>query len=296
MPMNRSRQRGAPIRSLPSGPTAFLLGAEDEIAALEPVVRRAGLSPATYIVDPPTLDIEAIVMDETLAARVELAAMAIVCADVSGDDRLPLLSFVDESLPPDKLLLASCTQAGANEQAAICEHAERLVGFGPLGLLSGHPLVEIAAAFATDDTMLDRAAKFFASASVQVHVVADAPGLVLARLLMPVVNEAAEALANGVASAEDIDTAARFGAGFPFGVLRWADEIGIDRVLLAMEYLVQATYEERYRPTPLLRRMAQAGRAGRKTGRGFFSYEPSPDEAVSSSVTSSENAGTPTAP
>jgi 3-hydroxybutyryl-CoA dehydrogenase len=295
MPTNRNRPRQTPFRTLQSGPAAFLLGADDEIAALEPVVRRAGLTPVVYTIDPPTLDVEIIVMDESIAERVAACAMAIICADVSGDDRLPLLSFVDEALPHDALLLASCTQAGANEQAAICEHGRRLVGFGPLGLLSGKAIVEIAGSYSTSDEMLEKAAGFFTSAGVETHTVADTPGLVLARLLVPVVNEAATALADGVASAEDIDTAVQLGAGFPFGILHWADEIGIDRVLLAMEYLVQATHEERYRPAPLLRRLAQAGRIGKKAGRGFFSY-PAEAAAVSRSRSRSENDGTPTAP
>ncbi len=295
MPTNRNRPRQTPFRTLQSGTSAFVLGAEDEIAVLEPVVRQAGLTPIVCAIDPPTLDVEAVVMDESIAARIAPSAMAIICADVSGDDRLPILSFVDESLPPGNLLLASCTQAGANEQAAICEHGHRLVGFGLLGLLSGRPIVEIAGSFVTGDEFLDKAAAFFGAAAVRVHTVPDTPGLLLARLLMPVVNEAASVLADRVASAEDIDTAVRLGLGFPFGVLHWADEIGIDRVLLAMEYLVQATHEERYRPAPLLRRMAQAGRAGKRAGRGFFSYGVAA-AAVSTSRTRSDNSGTPTTP
>ncbi len=296
MQSNRNRPRQAVFRPLPGAPTAFVLGAEDEIAVIEPMVRRAGLEPVICAIDPPTLDVESIVLDENLAAQVERSSMAIVCADVSGDDRLPLVSFVDESLVEDKLLLVSCTQAGVTEQAAICEHAARLVGFGCLGLLSGKPIVEIAGSMLTDDRMLSAAAEFFSAAQVRVHVVSDTPGLVMARLLVPVVNEAAAALADGVASAEDIDTAVRLGSGFPLGPLHWADEVGIDRVLLAMEYLVQATHEERYRPAPLLRRMAQAGRTGRQVGRGFFDYEDSTERAASTSRINSENSGTPTAP
>jgi 3-hydroxybutyryl-CoA dehydrogenase len=80
-----------------------------------------------------------------------------------------------------------------------------------------------------------------------------------------------------VATADDIDLAMQLGANYPFGPLHWADVLGLDRVLLAMEYLVQATHEERYRPAPLLRRMAQAGRTGRSAGIGFFDYRPVPN-------------------
>jgi len=262
------------LRRLPSAPTAFVLGTEDEILAYEPVLQRASLAPVVHKIDPVTLDVETVMLDEDLAALIETAAMAIIGADVSGDDRLPLISFIDESLPSDRLILASCSQAGVNEQAAICQHAERLVGFGPLGLLSNQRIVEIAAGFATHAAHLDQAVSLFETAGIETHRVEDSPGLVLGRILMPIVNEAVVALTEGVASAEDIDGAMRLGANYPFGPLHWADELGLDRVLLAMEYLVQATHEERYRPAPLLRRMAQAGLTGKAAGRGFFTYGP----------------------
>jgi 3-hydroxybutyryl-CoA dehydrogenase len=147
-----------------------------------------------------------------------------------------------------------------------------VIGIGPLGILSGRNVIEVAPALTTDAAAVERASAFLESAGLQVHQTADRPGLVLARTLLPVVNEAAFALTEHIASAEDIDLAMTLGAGFPFGPLRWADEIGIDRVLLGLEYLVQATYAERYRPAPLLRRMAQAGWTGKAAGRGFFTY------------------------
>jgi 3-hydroxybutyryl-CoA dehydrogenase len=276
MTTQRSRPRPAQQRRLPSGPTAFLIGTDEEIGALEPLFEKVGIAVVAQEIDHMTLDVEAIVLDETLTARVETASMAVIVADVSGDDRLPLISFIDDALPPDKLLLVSCTQAGVNEQAAICQHRQRLVGFGPLGILSGRQVVELSAGFNTAPEIMDRSVRMFESAGLEVHRVADTPGLVLARLLMPIVNEATFALSEGLASAEDIDNAMRLGANYPFGPLGWADEVGLDRVLLAMEYLVQATHEERYRPAPLLRRLAHAGYIGKKAGRGFFTYDPRP--------------------
>ncbi|MDB5077286.1 MAG: 3-hydroxybutyryl-CoA dehydrogenase [Chloroflexi bacterium] len=272
MTTQRNRPRPGHLRRLPSGPTAFLIGTDDEIVVLEPLLQKAGIAVLAQEIDPMTLDVEAIVLDETLTARVETAAMAIIVADVSGDDRLPLISFIDDALPADRLLLASCSQAGVNEQAAICQHRERVVGFGPLGILSGRQVVEVSPGYNTTSAMLERSIQLFESAGLAVHQVTDTPGMVLGRMLMPIVNEATFALAEGMASAEDIDNAMRLGANYPFGPLRWADEIGLDRVLLAMEYLVQATHEERYRPAPLLRRLAHAGYVGKKAGRGFYTY------------------------
>jgi 3-hydroxybutyryl-CoA dehydrogenase len=277
MNTRRNSAKPTPFRRLPSGPMALLMGTHDEIAVFEPLLRQGGLSILAHEIDPVTLDVETIVLDEALTTRVETCAMAVILADVSGDDRLPLLSFVDDALPADRPILASCTQAGVNEQAAICQHQHRLVGFGPLGLLSGRAVVELASGLNTSDEILEQVTDLFKRAAVQTVRVGDAPGLVLGRVLLPIVNEAVFALSDGVATADDIDRAMRLGANYPFGPLHWADVLGLDRVLLAMEYLVQATHEERYRPAPLLRRMAQAGRTGKSAGVGFFEYRPVPN-------------------
>src|SRR5579872_1880943 len=160
MSTRRDRPRPTPFRALPTGPTAFLLGTREEIAVLEPLTRQAGMGAVRQILDPFTLDIETVVLDEGLAEQVARAAMAIVIADVVGDDRLPLISFVDDSLAPQYPLLVSCTQAGATEQAAICQHRERVVGIGLLGLLSGRKVIEVAPALTTSAAILRQAGSF----------------------------------------------------------------------------------------------------------------------------------------
>jgi 3-hydroxybutyryl-CoA dehydrogenase len=281
MSTQRTRAKPTPFRRLPTGPTALLLGTADEVAVMEPLLARAGLSVLTHEIDPMTLDVETIVLDEALTSRVETCSLAVIMADVSGDDRLPLISFVDDALPAERPILASCTQAGVNEQAAICQHQGRLVGIGPLGLLSGRPVVELASGFNTNQAIVTQVTRLFEGASIQVVPVGDTPGLVIGRIVMPILNEAVFALSDRVATAAEIDMAMRLGAAYPFGPLRWADDLGLDRVLLAMEYLVQATHEERYRPAPLLRRMAQAGRTGRAAGIGFFDYRNQAGAAAS---------------
>ena len=118
------------------------------------------------------------------------------------------------------------------------------------------------------------------------HVVwvADAPGLVLGRIVCQLVNEAAFALGEGVGSAADIDTGMVHGLNYPRGPLGWADEIGVDHVLALLDGLYDERREERYRAAPALRRLSWSGRHGRETGEGFFSYEarhePRPMRAV----------------
>jgi 3-hydroxybutyryl-CoA dehydrogenase len=102
--------------------------------------------------------------------------------------------------------------------------------------------------------------------------VADGPGLVRARTVCCLINEAAGLLLEGVAAAADIDRAMQLGTNYPHGPLAWGDVIGLDVVLGVMNGLFNEWGEDRYRPSPLLRRLVAAGRLGRKTGQGFYTY------------------------
>jgi len=147
------------------------------------------------------------------------------------------------------------------------------VGFCVLGPLAQVGLVELTRSESSSPLAAARAERFFGALGKHVVWVGDAPGLVLGRIVCQVINEASFALGEGVGEAGDIDTGMVLGLSHPRGPLRWADEIGLDRVLAVLEGLCEEYREERYRPAPLLRSHVQAGRLGRASGAGFFDYE-----------------------
>ena len=146
------------------------------------------------------------------------------------------------------------------------------VGFHALPPLSETSLVELTRAPDSTPTAAAAAERLFTTLGKHTAWVGDAPGLVLGRIVSQVVNEAAFALGEGIGTAEDIDTGMAHGLSYPRGPLRWADQIGLDHILLVLDALYDEYREERYRAAPLLRRLAWSGRLGRQTGEGFFSY------------------------
>lgn len=144
------------------------------------------------------------------------------------------------------------------------------VGFHALPPLAESDLVELTRGPGSSRTAIAGAEELFATLGRHVEWVGDAPGLVLGRIVSQVVNEAAFAVAEGVGSAEDVDTGMRLGLNYPRGPLAWADRIGLDHVLSILDALSDELREERYRAAPLLRQLVLGGRLGASTGEGFL--------------------------
>jgi 3-hydroxybutyryl-CoA dehydrogenase len=151
-----------------------------------------------------------------------------------------------------------------------------VVGYGLLPPISVTGLVEFAPALQTDFEMAARARRFWEELGFGVVRVPDTPGLVRPRVVCSIINEAIHTMQESGLSVEDLDIAMTHGMNYPRGPLSWADEIGLDVVIGTLEALLRYWGEERYRPAPLLRQKVYAGHLGKKTGRGFYTYEAAP--------------------
>ena len=214
--------RALPRAALPTGPAALLIADAEERAALEPVLKAGGLALTTRLIDIREFDLENFLLDLEDAFEGPLArtAVVVVAADLLVDARIDIINLLDQILEPGRPILVSCSQATATEQSALADHPERIVGFSMLPLLGGHRVIEVAGTARTDPAIVERVRALFQAGGLVAHSVEDRPGLVLARILAPIVHEAANALDEGVASAHAIDDAMRLGAEWPFGPLR----------------------------------------------------------------------------
>ena len=165
---------------------------------------------------------------------------------------------------------AICCAGGS---LAMLDPGGGAVGFHALPPLEEASIVELTRGPDTAESATAAAEHFFATLGKHTAWVADAPGLVLGRIVSQVANEAAFAVAQGVGSAADVDAGVVHGLNYPRGILEWADAIGLDHVLSVLDGLYEERREERYRASPLLRSLAVSGRLGRQTGEGFFAYE-----------------------
>ena len=179
---------------------------------------------------------------------------------------------LDEICGPTTILASNTSSISITELGRHTSRPERVIGmhfFNPVPVL---PLVEVVRAIGTSEETVARAREFAEGIGKTPIVCEDRPGFIVNRLLIPYLNDAVHALSEGVASAEEIDNAMRLGANIPMGPLALADLVGLDVTLAAAETLYREFGDPKYRVAPLLRQLVRAGRLGRKTGEGFFTY------------------------
>jgi 3-hydroxybutyryl-CoA dehydrogenase len=178
----------------------------------------------------------------------------------------------DEVFPPAAILATNTSSIPITSLAAVTGRPDRVIGmhfFNPVPVLQ---LVEVIRGLQTSDETAHAITELAEDLDKTPAEARDFPGFVSNRILMPFVNEAAYALMEGVAEAEAIDTIAKLGFAHPLGPLALADLIGLDTCVAIMEVLHEGLGDPKYAPCPLLRQYVQAGRLGRKSGRGFYEY------------------------
>jgi len=179
---------------------------------------------------------------------------------------------LDAICKPDAIFCSNTSGLSITEMASVTKRPEQFIGmhfFNPVPVMK---LVELTRGFLTSDATFGAARAFVEKAGKSPIEVKEAPGFAVNRILCPMMNEAICALAEGIASAEDIDRGMVLGANHPIGPLALSDMVGLDTLLFVMEGLHQELGEDKYRPSPLLRKMVRAGYLGRKTGKGFYVY------------------------
>ncbi|WP_073249496.1 3-hydroxybutyryl-CoA dehydrogenase [Caloramator proteoclasticus] len=184
-----------------------------------------------------------------------------------------IFSRLDVICKEDTVLATNTSSLSITEIAASTKRPEKVIGmhfFNPAPVMK---LIEIIRGITTSDETFEKIKDISIKIGKDPVEVKESAGFVVNRLLIPMINEAVALLAEGVATAEDIDKAMKLGANHPMGPLELADFIGNDVNLAIMETLYNETGDSKYRPHPLLRKMVRAGYLGRKTGRGFYTYK-----------------------
>ena len=198
--------------------------------------------------------------------------VCIEAATENPDVKLDLFRALESVCREDAILASNTSSISLTKIAGACARPERVIGmhfFNPVPLMK---LVEVIRALQTSDATFEAARALVDRLGKTAVAVADSPGFVVNRMLVPMINEAVYVFSEGLASAEEIDLAMQLGLSHPIGPLRLADLIGIDVCLDVMDVMYRDFSDSKYRPCPLLRKMVDAGRLGRKSGRGFYEY------------------------
>lgn len=179
---------------------------------------------------------------------------------------------LDKICGENTIFATNTSSLSITEIAACTSRPDRFIGmhfFNPAPVMK---LIEVIKGQKTSDEVCNKIFEIATAMGKVPVMVNEAPGFVVNRILIPMVNEGIGILADGVASAEDIDNAMKLGANHPMGPLALGDLIGLDVCLAIMEVLYNEYGDDKYRPHPLLRKMVRAGLLGRKTGEGFYKY------------------------
>jgi 3-hydroxybutyryl-CoA dehydrogenase len=210
----------------------------------------------------PTLDLKEAASGADVVVEVVIEVM---------DVKKKVYAELDEIVPPHCLFFTNTSGLSITEMASVTKRPEKVIGthfFNPVPVMK---LLEIICGYQTSAETLEIAKEWGKKIGKEVIVVKEAPAFVVNRILSTMINEAFFVLDEGLASAEDIDKAMRLGCNHPIGPLALADLVGLDTQLRVSEGL-HRELGDKYRPSPLVRKLVRAGNLGRKSGRGVYDY------------------------
>ena len=200
------------------------------------------------------------------------AQLVIEAATENFDLKVKILKQIDAVVAPEVIVASNTSSISITKLAAVTTRADRFIGmhfFNPVPMMA---LVEIIRGLQTSDATHAAVQAMAKSLGKTPITVKNAPGFVVNRILVPMINEALFVLSEGLATAEDIDAGMKLGCNQPIGPLALADMIGLDVCLAVMEVYLSEYGDSKYRPCPLLKELVAAGRLGRKTGQGVYTY------------------------
>ena len=213
------------------------------------------------------------VVGTTDYAKLAAAQLVVEAATENLELKLRILKQVDGVAKAGTIVASNTSSISITQLAAVTSRPAQFVGmhfFNPVPMMA---LVEVIRGLQTSDEAIAAVRAFAERLGKTPIVVKNSPGFVVNRILCPMINEAVFALAEGLASAEDIDNGMRLGCNHPIGPLALADMIGLDVLLAVMNVFYADFNDPKYRPAPLLKEMVAAGYLGRKTKRGFYAYD-----------------------